>query len=187
MGKQLEEHFTVTDMDLEMKRTKVRITKTGKKTKVVETYVSSRSICHATNTSDYIQHLIKIRGLDPARTMVRLGIDGGGGSLKILVSIFDPTVDGDAPHNWMDLFEEDEWIIQGEEHLQFFTSGFLPQFFWSVCPSILCEVIQRCTTDATVCLTSTSNGGCHREEKSRKHWLLFTKLLSFVTANLFFY
>ena len=41
MGKQLEEHFTVTDMDLEMKRTKVRITKTGKKTKVVETYVSS--------------------------------------------------------------------------------------------------------------------------------------------------
>ena len=33
----------------------------------------------------------------------------------------------------------------------------------------------------------TSNGGCRREEKSRKHWSLFTKLLSLVTANLFFY
>ena len=29
----------------------------------------------------------------------------------------------------------------------------------------------------------TSNGGCRREEKSRKHWSLFTKLLSLVTAN----
>ena len=33
----------------------------------------------------------------------------------------------------------------------------------------------------------TSNGGCRREEKSRKHWSFFTKLLSLVTANLFFY
>ena len=32
----------------------------------------------------------------------------------------------------------------------------------------------------------TSNGGCRREEKSRKHWSLFTKLLSVVTANPFF-
>ena len=31
----------------------------------------------------------------------------------------------------------------------------------------------------------TSNGGCRREEKSRKHWSPFTKLLSLVTANLF--
>ena len=31
----------------------------------------------------------------------------------------------------------------------------------------------------------TSNGGCRREEKSRKPWSLFTKLLSLVTANSF--
>ena len=31
----------------------------------------------------------------------------------------------------------------------------------------------------------TSNGGCRREEKSRKHWSLFTKFLFSVTANLF--
>ena len=33
----------------------------------------------------------------------------------------------------------------------------------------------------------TSNGDYRREEKSRKHWSLFTKVLSLVTANLFFY
>ena len=33
---------------------------------------------------------------------------------------------------------------------------------------------------------NTSNGGCRREEKSRKHWSLFTKLLSSITA-IFFY
>ena len=32
----------------------------------------------------------------------------------------------------------------------------------------------------------TSNGGCRREEKSRKHWSLFTMLLSSVT-NFFFF
>ena len=30
-----------------------------------------------------------------------------------------------------------------------------------------------------------SNGGCRREEKSRKHWSLFIKLLSSVTAIFF--
>ena len=29
---------------------------------------------------------------------------------------------------------------------------------------------------------NTSNGGCRHEEKSHKHWSLFTKLLSSVTA-----
>ena len=33
----------------------------------------------------------------------------------------------------------------------------------------------------------TSNGGCGREEKSRKHWSLFTKFLFLVTAIFFFY
>ena len=31
----------------------------------------------------------------------------------------------------------------------------------------------------------TSNGGCRREEKSRKHWSLFTMLLSSVTEIFF--
>jgi len=32
----------------------------------------------------------------------------------------------------------------------------------------------------------TSNGGCRREEKSRKHWSLFTMLLSSVTEFFLF-
>ena len=35
-------------------------------------------------------------------------------------------------------------------------------------------------------LINASKGGCRREEKSRKHWSLFTKLLSLVTAKFFF-
>ena len=35
-------------------------------------------------------------------------------------------------------------------------------------------------------LSFTSNGGCRREEKSRKHWSLFTKILSSITAIFLF-
>ena len=112
-GKQVEEYFTVTDKDLELKRTKVKVNKKGKETKVYETYVSAKRVCHVADASDYVQHLIKLRGLDPAKTLVRLGLDGGGGSLKVLVSVFDPTIDGGAPDNWMDLENDDEWIFEG--------------------------------------------------------------------------
>ena len=33
---------------------------------------------------------------------------------------------------------------------------------------------------------NTSNGGCRREEKSRKHWSLFTMFLSSVTEFFLF-
>ena len=33
----------------------------------------------------------------------------------------------------------------------------------------------------------TSNGGCRREEKSRKHWSLFTMLLTSVTKIFLFF
>ena len=33
----------------------------------------------------------------------------------------------------------------------------------------------------------TSNGGCRREEKSRKHWSLFTMLLTSVTKIFSFF
>ena len=109
----MEEYFTVTDKDLELKRTKVKVNKKGKETKVYGTYVSAKRVCPVADASDYVQHLIKLRGLDPAKTLVRLGLDGGGGSLKILVSVFDPTIDGGAPDNWMDLENDDEWIFEG--------------------------------------------------------------------------
>ena len=109
----MEDFFTVSEADLEMKRSKVRVNKKGNKVKFVETYVSRKRICHVANTSEYIMHLIKLRGLDPAKTLVRLGLDGGGGSLKILVSVFQPTSTGGASQSWIDMENDDEWIIEG--------------------------------------------------------------------------
>ena len=41
-------------------------------------------------------------------------------------------------------------------------------------------------TDLTELQSDTSNGGCRREEKSCKHWSLFTKLLSSIPAFFLF-
>ena len=37
-----------------------------------------------------ILHLCDLRGLDVMKAIVRIGIDGGQGSLKIIMSLFDP-------------------------------------------------------------------------------------------------
>ena len=87
MGKQVDEFFTVSEKEFENKRT---VTKEGKKTKVAETYTESKQVCHVKSASDYINHLIKQRGLDPTTALIRVGIDGGGGSLKLCVSVIDP-------------------------------------------------------------------------------------------------
>ena len=45
------------------------------------------------------------------------------------------------------------------------------------------EFMNRHTNVHRYTQVCTSNGGCRREEKSRKLWSFFTKLLSLVTAN----
>ena len=45
---------------------------------------------------------------------------------------------------------------------------------------------EHCTWE-THMMFFTSNGGCRREENSRKDWSLFSKLLSLVTENLYIY
>ena len=110
LGSQVDEHFMVTKRELEFKRKAEKEGKNGVKKKVVETFTKEKDICHAVDASDYIKHLLKLRGLDPMKTLIRLGIDGGQGSLKILVSVFDPTATGEAPLNWMELDPND---IQG--------------------------------------------------------------------------
>ena len=40
-------------------------------------------------------------------------------------------------------------------------------------------------SDSSMVVSLTSNGGCRREEKSRKHWSLFTKFSFFVKFFLF--
>ena len=59
----------------------------------------------------------------------------------------------------------------------------------STCADVILVISEVLAEDDSAVVTQdirTSNGGCRREEKSRKLWSLFTKLLSLATANLFF-
>ena len=103
MGSIVRGFFSVVKRELEFKRKVEKTGKNGKKRKVTETFKKETDICHASDASEYIQYLLKLRGLDPKKTLVRLGLDGGRGSLKIMVSVFDPTATGEAPINWMNL------------------------------------------------------------------------------------
>ena len=115
MGKQVKEFFEVTEKELEMKRTVEKEGKNGKKTKSIETYTEKKKVCHVSNASDYVQHLIKVRGLNPATAMVRVGMDGGGGSMKILVSVSDPTQTGNTPEGWNWSETKNEQNVEGME------------------------------------------------------------------------
>ena len=116
MGKTVSDFFEVTEKDMEMKKTVTREGKNGKKISSVETYMTKKSIVHVRSASDYINHIIKLRGLDPQAAFVRIGMDGGGGSMKVLVSVFSPTQTGDAPEGWVWNDEgEPEENLEGEE------------------------------------------------------------------------
>lgn len=53
-------------------------------------HLIERDLVVVKNTSEFIQHIIEQRKLDPARSIVRIFLDGGGGFLKIIVNVFDP-------------------------------------------------------------------------------------------------
>ena len=59
-----------------------------KSTKVVTVW-EEREVVHVKVASDFVLHIIWARGMDPAKTLVRIGLDGGGGSFKIMISIAD--------------------------------------------------------------------------------------------------
>ena len=86
-----------------MKKVIYKEGKKGKKIKKTVTYFQKKDICHVKDLDAYVQHVIKERGLDPKTTLIRVGLDGGGGSLKVLISVFDPLKAGDAPEDWRDL------------------------------------------------------------------------------------
>ena len=47
------------------------------------------------------------------------------------------------------------------------------------------KTLKNCVDNLLSQIIGTSNGGYRREEKSHKHWSLFTKFLSSVTAFFF--
>ena len=67
-------------------------------------------------------NIISERALNPYNTIVRVSIDGGGGSLKICVNIFDADelkVNSNNLKNRSKRQGSDEYIGSGLQHIQF--------------------------------------------------------------------
>ena len=55
-----------------------------------------KDVVYVRDISAFLDYLMRVRGMNPAETLVRIGIDGGKGSLKIMVSLTDGSdEDGD--------------------------------------------------------------------------------------------
>jgi hypothetical protein len=80
-GKKLDRFYDVKRISLELKK------KVGKK---IVTYKEDKDVVYVNDVNGLVQHVMKERSLDPAKTLVRIGLDGGGGSLKVIASIFEP-------------------------------------------------------------------------------------------------
>jgi hypothetical protein len=48
-----------------------------------------KDLVYVNDVSEFILHIIRERGLNPAESLVRVGTDGGGGSFKVICNIFD--------------------------------------------------------------------------------------------------
>lgn len=51
--------------------------------------ITEKDLVVVRDASAFIQHIIRARSLDPANTVVRVSMDGGGGFLKIIVNVFE--------------------------------------------------------------------------------------------------
>ena len=76
------EEFYVTE--------KVEFTKKVKVGNKVNFQAVEKDLVYVNNISSLIFHICEQRSLDPLKSMVRVGIDGGGGSLKMIMNIFEP-------------------------------------------------------------------------------------------------
>ena len=71
----------------------IEVTKTEKvKKKTVETKVM-RDLVFLKDPVGFIDHVIQERGLDKEKVMVRIGLDGGQGSFKVVASVFETDYD----------------------------------------------------------------------------------------------
>ena len=72
----------------------------GKGPKKQTSVMEERDVVYVRDVSAFVQFVIKERGLDPKKTTVRVGLDGGQDTFKVVASIFDaeaekPDEDGD--------------------------------------------------------------------------------------------
>jgi hypothetical protein len=64
----------------------------NKDPKKPEYQMVTKDLVYVNDVSAFLLHIIKERGLNPAEAIVRIGCDGGAGSFKVLVNIFDPSI-----------------------------------------------------------------------------------------------
>ena len=109
-GREVEDFFRVSGLEMEVKRSIITVGKNRKNVKKVETHMVVKDVVHVENTSVYLNHLLKLRALNPKTTFIRVGMDGGGGSVKVLLSIFNPADIATASLNWEKVEIEDSTI-----------------------------------------------------------------------------
>ena len=76
---QLDDYFEIRNLSFHQ---------TDKETKVVETIERPTVVCK--DLSGFIDFIIEARNLDPKSVALRIGLDGGGGFIKVCLSVFDP-------------------------------------------------------------------------------------------------
>ena len=95
----LDEFYTVEKLEFIEKRKKPKEEKGKKKNEeveeskgTVETKVEL-DLVYLKDPPAFIEHVIEQRGLDRAKVLVRVGLDGGQGSFKVVASIFETDYD----------------------------------------------------------------------------------------------
>ena len=81
-----------------------------------------RNLVFVKDSSDFVMNIISKRVLNPYNTIIRVSIDGGGGSLKICVNIFDADelkVNSSNIKNRSKRRGSDEYIGSGVQRIQF--------------------------------------------------------------------
>ena len=58
-----------------------------KKVKKVITEKVSKDVVYVNDVCALLRHVLHQRGMNPATTLIRVGLDGGGGNFKIMVSL----------------------------------------------------------------------------------------------------
>ena len=92
---------------MQVKKT-VEVEVNGKKTKKTITTMEEKDIAYVEDVDGFAKYVTKERNLNPATTSIVVGADGGGGSLKIMASIFDPTVETEEDEDDDDDDDDDD-------------------------------------------------------------------------------
>ena len=85
-GKKVKKCVEVVEEGRKVKKM-VMVEEGVKKVKKVITEKVSKDVVYVNNVCALLRHVLHQRGMNPATTLIRVGLDGGGGNFKIMVSL----------------------------------------------------------------------------------------------------